>query len=123
MDPFVSPARYATDPFVDYYYVATTTETETSGWIKGFSRVKHLWLVDGHGYSVYGLIHPTPRIVTLQGFDLILSFTLLEDTILTVFLGAFTDNGKGPDRPSTIDQYQNPPTLTGPMELFLRDGV
>ena len=141
-DPSASPAHYTTNLFIDYSHAVTFTETEADRWIKGFSRVEHLWLMAGHGDG--SLAHGTAvSLVTFLGlspfvkslcttfvpipsqhvFDIILSFPLLEDLAVTTFCEAFTDNGNGPDKQSKIDLPSNMPMFTGSLELFLRGGM
>jgi len=92
-DSSASPAHYASDLSIGYYRVATTAETEVSGWVKGFSRVEHLRPMGGHRLLTCGstvsftLFHGfSPFLESLrltfvalpspQVFDLILSFLL-----------------------------------------------
>jgi hypothetical protein len=135
-DPFNSPAYHTHTLSVLCSHAVTPADGEAGGWITGFSRVVRLVLdaqeayvydtpiplVPFHGFSpVLKSLHmtfvvpPSSRI-----FDLILSFSLLEDLTLVTYYGA-TDNG--PDEWPTVIQPSSPSIFTGSLYLFLQGGM
>ena len=138
-DPSISPAHYAKTLSVGNLRIATVTDVEAGGWIKGFSRIIHLrlgrldfgdWsvisLIPFHGLSpVIKSLHITvPHPPSSCIFDLILSFPLLEDLVVAVDR-MLVENGNGPGEVEMPPAAQplSPPTFTGSLDLYLEGGM
>jgi hypothetical protein len=113
-----------------------------SGWLdhRFFSR-RMLEVEDGRpGTRVRGwpgLFGPTPPLLARSQvslcdslcpfvpiyFDLILSFSLLEDLTVTIRYKALIDDDDGSDWPLTSAQPTSPPVFTGSIKLLLWGGV
>ena len=134
-DPSTSPARYARILLLDYTNIVMSGDAESSGWIRGFSRIVHLEVISRSVYTdesqapLIPLRGLSPTVRSLRAdlaalpssrvFYLVLSFPLLED--LTV-------SGVGHDRlidrddldgPRTVVRPSNPPTFAGSLELMM----
>ena len=136
-DPLASPAHHTKTLFVGSLHFATATDAEVGGWIRGFSRVVLLKVVDlgtyvdqpganlvpFHGFSpvIKSLYVKVPTLLSSQVFDLILSFPLLEDLTVVTYK-ALTDDNDGPGGPPTIILPSTPP-MTGSLTLIRREGL
>jgi hypothetical protein len=131
-DLSTSPAHYAKTLFIDRLQVVTAAEAETSGWIRGFSRVEHLEvnldfrqsavpLVPFHGFSpaIKSLRVVICTLPFSQLFNLIFSFPLLEDLIV-ILLEPSPNYGDGSevDEIPTTTQPSSPPMFTGSLGLY-----
>ena len=139
-DHSTSPARYAKTLHIGCSHVLTPADGEPGSWIRGFSRVGHLGIgsqgmlsrglsvtfVALHGFSPIRSLRATFVILlTLEIFDLILSFPLLEDlaVIACTELLPVSLNGGAIDGLSAIVQPSNPPVFTGSLELSMERGM
>ena len=50
-DPSTSPARYAKTLLLDYTNIVMSGDAESSGWIRGFSRIVHLEVISRSVYT------------------------------------------------------------------------
>ena len=138
-DPSTSPAHHTKTLYVGCPHLVTPEHAEPGGWITGFSGVVHLEVADRestiaeptaslapfHGFSpvikslrVGFFIIPSSRV-----FGLILSFPLLEDLAVVAHRGSSVCDGDGSDELSAMVQPSNPPTFTGSLDLFMRQGM
>ena len=135
-DPLASPAHYTKTLFVGSLRFAAATDAETSGWIRGFSRVVALKVVDLgtdvdepganliplHGFSpvLKSLYMNVPNLLSSRVFDLILSFPLLDDLSVVTYNASTDDNG-GPGGLPTIT-LPSPP-MAGSLTLVWPKGL
>ena len=136
-DPSTSPAHYTKTLFVSSLHFATAIDAEAGGWIRGFSRVVVLKVVDlgayvdepganlvpFHGFSpvIKSLYVKVPTLPASQVFDLILSFPLLEDLTVITYKGV-ADDEDDPGGPPTVVLPLTPP-MTGSLTLIRREGL
>ena len=141
-DPSTSPAYYAKTLFINCPQVVAAADAEAGGWIRGFSRVMHLEVVDDqktqqgtfpsesaisllpfYGFSpVVKSLRVTIgiRIPPSQIFNLVPSFPILED--LTVITGQYQVLTNDPDGlPATV--HHSAPPMTGSLTLLHREGL
>ena len=135
-DPSTSPSRYAKTLNVSYPDAVTAADAEVGGWIRGFSRVAHLG-IDDQGLSSWQLalslvpfhgLSPTIKslrvafntVSSSRMFGLVLSFPLLEDLTAVAYFETVGDDFNGV---STSVQPSRPPTFTGTLGLFLKEGM
>ena len=133
-DPSTSPAHHTETLSIGCPHVVTAADAEPGGWITGFSRVVHFDMVEKGVSSDQLKILPTPfhgfspvvkflsvnfiSLPSSQIFNLILSFPLLEDLIVTA--RRVIENSDGL---SAAVQPSNPPIFTGSLELFTKTGT
>ena len=138
-NPSTSPAHYTKTLSVIHAKVVKPAGVEAGGWIRGFSRIKHLevdtqargfdlnkWatpLAPFHGLSpaIRSLRVAVPALPLLQIFDLIFSFPLLEELAVNTYDKTLADNGDGSGRHEILTAAQplTPPTFTGSLDLSL----
>ena len=137
-DPSTSPAHYTKTLSISCSHVVTTTDAESGGWIRGFSRVVDLEvasrgssagdsfsLIPFHGLSpaIKSLHMVAPRLPSSRIFDLIVSFPLLEDlTVIIHGMVASVESGDESEIP-TAAQPSTSPMFTGTLELYRHGGV
>jgi len=135
-DPLASPAQYTKTLFVGSLHFATGVDAEAGDWIRRFSRVVALMVLDLGGYpdepgvnvipfhgfsSVAGLSYvqvPTP--LSSQVFGLVLSLPLLNDLTVVTHKSLIDDNS-GPGWPPTITRPS--PPMAGSLTLIRREGL
>ena len=133
-DPSTSPAHHTETLSIGCPHVVTAADAEPGGWITGFSRVVHFDMVEKGFFSDQSKILPAPfhgfspvvkflsfnfiSLPSSQIFNLILSFPLLEDLIVTA--RRVIENSDGL---SAAIQPSNPPIFTGSLELFTKTGT
>jgi hypothetical protein len=141
-DPSTSPAHYTKTLSVTC--PEAVTAAETSGWIRGFSRVVHLEIGSNgsfseasaralsfapfHGFSPviksFRVVIPAPSFPRV--FNLICSFPLLEDldvVDLDPLFGIPINSNNGSDGLPATTKPQNLPVFTGAFKLLLWTGM
>ena len=137
-DPSTSPATYTKDLLIDCPRVATA-----GSWIRDFSCVERLG-VGAHALDFDFNESPTPLVrfhgfspvlkplrITVfalpssQIFNLILSFSPLEDLVVVTHHQMSADNGDGSEEEemSAVTQPSGSPRLTGSLHLYLSGGM
>ena len=126
-DPSNSPAHHTRSLSIYCLEVVTAADAAKGGWIRTFSRVVRLDVINGkdHDLRTYlPLFRDTLKSFSLSSFyirysqiiDLIYSFPLLEDLTL---IGGSHDDGE----PPTASLPSTPPALTGTLWLRLIWGL
>ena len=125
-NPSTSPARYTKTLLVQCLPAVTAADAEPGGWIRDFSRVVRLRLIeyDGRRFSLLPFHGFSPVLKSLAvefdvlppTFDLILSFPLLEH-LAVKFFRTEIDDGDGSDGLPIAIQPPNPPMFTGSLDL------
>jgi hypothetical protein len=139
LDPSTSPSCYTRTLTINCLQVVTAVDAEEGGWIGGFSHIEHLRvhgptastsgspLAPFHGFSpaIKSLRVAVPALPPSQIFNLTLSFPLLEDLAVIIYLVMSADNGDGSaeDEMLTAAQPSAPPRFTGSLELYLLGGM
>ena len=137
-----SAARYTKCLIIGGPKVLTAADAKASSWLKGFSRVVRLKLVEQdpfcsgwwiacvvfRGFSpVIKSLHVdfTPLIVypASELFNLILSFPLLEDLSVAKSYYAWVGSSSDSDEPLALVQPSSLYTFTGTLDLSLRGGT
>ena len=136
-DTAKSPAYHAHTLFVGCPWLVTASDAEEGGWIRAFFGVASLHVDGGTRYlrapevSLAPFYQFSPSLKSLlvgpfvfpypQVFDIILSFPLLEDLILTGYDRSSVKGGD-PNGPRAVIPSRSPP-LTGLLGLHIQGGA
>ena len=135
-DPSSSPTRYTKALHIGSS-VIMAGGAEVGDWIRGFPHVGHLamgsrdlLIEEPHAFVPFHGLSPAIKSLRVafaaipfpQFFNLILSFPLLEDLVVTASCRGSADSAYGFDEPTATAQPSSPPTFTGSLQLNLKEG-